>query len=387
MKIHFIGLGLIFLISLYILASNASKKWILYLSAFYAILQFFLDKANFKDWIDFFFGPFVILIMLDLLVNEKLPRALLMKYEKRFYQLLWVPIGIGVLQFFEILPLTFWNATYINSTKIGNVYIPRPNGFLYHGSELSIIICFVTLFQYFRKEANSFWTLLFMIAASIATYYKAIVICTLLLFFYYLAFVNKGPLSTYRLISKKRIIWYGGLIAILISTFLFQYFSKVYEYTGFLFPPQMLTGRGGIWNIYLEGVKDFNWWNYLFGSGMGSGQEIFREYASSETFYPLRIKKKLEVVYNSHNAILSIFVNAGIIGIGLFILLFKIIFNQIAQWKPDPKWNKTVYVAVFIIPLFSIGITIIIYEMAIIWPCIGFLLYRWKNYTDSLKTD
>jgi len=382
-KIHFIAFGLIFLCSLWILVVNSSKKWALYFAALYLLLQFTLDHWSIKGFVDFFFGPFVLIILIDLLVNRRLPLAFLEKYEQRFYHLLWVPVSISILQFFEVLPLTFWNATYVNSAFIDGVYIPRPNGFLYHGSELSIIICFIALFQYFKKERVSFWMFIVLIFICLATYFKAILACVVLLFLYYLLFVNKGMLSRFKLISKARIFWYGGVLTLIGAFFALRFFSIVHDYTGYYFPPQMLTGRGGIWNIYLEGIKEFSWWNYLFGNGMGSATEIFKEYASAETFYPLTISKKLHIVYDTHNAMLSIFVNGGIIGLFFIFYIFRIIYNQIKNWSPTAEWNKKVFFGIFIIPLFTIGITINIYEMAIIWPCIGFLFYRWFISTEE----
>ena len=325
----------------------------------------------------------MLLILIDILVNKKIPPKLLKRYERRFYYLLWLPVLFAVAQFFELLPLTFWNATYVNSALVDGVYIPRPNGFLYHGSELSIIICFITLFQYFKSESKSFWMLLLMVFICITTYFKAILGCVVLLLLYYLLFVNRGPLSKIKVISKRRIYWYGGLVLSIGIIIAIQFFSVVYSYTGYYFPPDMLTGRGGIWNIYIEGIKDFTFWNYLFGSGMGSAFELFENYASSKTFYKLIGNNKLTLRYDPHNAVLSLFVNSGIVGVLFVAFIFKTIYTQVIGWLPSKNWNKKVFFGVFLIPLFTIGITIIIYEMAIIWPCIGFLFYRWYFYTVS----
>lgn len=386
LKIHFIAFGLIFLCSVWILTTQASKKWILYVAVAYLLIQFTLEYWDLKSWIDFFFGPFVLVILMDLLVNKRLPITLLKKYERRFYYSLWVPISIAILQFFEILPLTFWNATYVNEALVGGIYIPRPNGFLYHGSELSVILCYMAIFQIFRKERESFWMLLLLLFVCLATYFKAIFACVAVLFLYYLLFINRGALSRFQVISKARIFWYGGILSLIGVFFILRYLSVVHHYTGYYFPPQLLTGRGSIWNIYLEGIKDFSVWNYLIGNGMGSAFEIFRNYASAETFYPLTISKKLYVVYDTHNAVLSIFINSGILGILFISLIFKMMYTQIIRWKPSAKWNKKVYIAVLIIPIMTIGITINFYEMAIIWPCIGFVFYRWYISTQENET-
>ena len=80
-KIHFIGMGLIFLSALWILITNPHKKWVLYLAACFVIVQIAFDFWDIKNIVDFFFGPFILIVMLDLLVNNKLPKILLKKYQ------------------------------------------------------------------------------------------------------------------------------------------------------------------------------------------------------------------------------------------------------------------------------------------------------------------
>ena len=384
LKFHFYLFGIVFLCALWILIKTASKKWVLYFAGFYLILQPMLGNWDIKSFIDFFFGPFVLLLMIDFWVNKKLPQKLLLNYQKRFYYLLWIPVAFAVLQFFELLPLTFWNASYVNSVKIDGVYIPRPNGFLYHGSELSIIICFLTLFQLFKPERESFWRFILLFFICLATYFKSIAVCVLLIFFYFLFFINKGSLTQYRLISKKRIYWYGGILFIASLAIAGQYFYTIYQYTNYPFPTSMLTGRGGIWNVYLEAIKDFTFWNYLFGSGMGSALELFRDYAAQIFFPFIELKKSdIKVLHDTHNAALSIFINSGIVGVLFVAFIFKMIYSIIISLPLSKKWNQKIFVAIFLIPLFTIGVTINMFEMAIIWPCIGFLFYKWYSYTTE----
>jgi len=383
-KIHHIGLGLIFLIMCFALIADAYKKWIIYVAIGYTLIQFTFEHWYLKGLIDYFFGPFALLLLIDILVNKKLPIATLKKYEKRFYRLLWVPVIIAVLQYFTLIPITFWNATYINYAYFGEIAIPRPNGFLYHGSELSVIICFIALFQFFKKEKQAITLLIALVLISVMTYFKALLGCTVLLLIYYVAFVNKGILSQIKLISRKRIILVSVVLIGVISVVAFRFFTELRAYSGYYFPPAMLTGRGAIWNIYLERIKEFSVWNYLFGNGMGSSFDIFADYATADTWYKLAIDPKADTDYDSHNAILSIFINSGLVGIAFIVYLFKIVFTQIKNWLPSSKWNKTVFFGIFILPLITIGITIPIYENAIFWICLGFLFYRWKFYTMQL---
>ena len=64
-KIHHIGMGLIFLSALWVLLMDAHKKWIIYLVGFYLLTQLAFHFFDIKSIIDFFFGPFELIVMLD----------------------------------------------------------------------------------------------------------------------------------------------------------------------------------------------------------------------------------------------------------------------------------------------------------------------------------
>lgn len=383
LKIHHIGLGLIFLVALFALLQDGYKKWLIYFTTAFTLIQFTFDQWYLKGLIDYFFGPFVLLLVVDIVVNHKLPRATLQKYLDRFIALLWVPIIIAIFQYFSIIPITFWKATYVNYAYFGDLAIPRPNGLLYHGSELSVIICFMALFQFFKKGQVAFWYLLILVCAAFMTYFKALAGCVILLFMYYLTFVNRGFWGQIRLFSRRTIVAYTVLILGVLSVVAIRFFMQVHYYTGYYFPPAMLTGRGAIWNIYLERIKEFTAWNYLFGNGMGTSFDIFADYATPKTWYLLAVDPKADTNYDTHNAILSVFINSGVVGMAFIVYLFRIVFNQIKKWSPSPKWNKTVFFGIFILPLFTIGVTIPIYENAIFWIGLGFLFCRWKFYADD----
>lgn len=383
-KLHFIGMGLLFLTSLFILLNNPKKKWYVYFLGFYLIIQLFQDYWDIKSFIDLFFGSSILICTLDIIANPILTEQTLNKYTKRFLGLLWIPIAIAVLQYLQVLPITFWNASYINyAYSADGVATPRPNGWLYHGSELSIILCFAVLFQFFKKEKEAFWMIIGILIISLMTYFKAIVGCVGLLFLYYLSYVNKGTLSNFRIISKPWLLFFIVMGGVIVSFFAINYFRTVHHYTGFYFPDQMLTGRGTIWNIYLDAIDEFSIFNYFFGAGAGASFKLFTEYATPENFYPLRISTKTDVAYDPHNALLSIFISSGIIGLGFFLFLYRMILSQIKRWYPNPTWNKKVLVGVILIPLITIGITIGIFDMAIYWCCLSMLLIRWYLHNKN----
>ncbi len=384
-KIHFITLGVIFCIAVGILSLHPKKKWVLYLILGAGLLQFLLPFPSIKDTVDLMFGPVVLFILLDILFNQRLEKKALEKYKRKFYNYLWIPVLIGVLQGFGIMPITFWNADYINWAYFDDYKLPRPNGFLYHGSELSIIIFFLALAQFFRKGSGSFWMLLVFVVIAKLTLYKALFASIIVLFLYYLFLVNP-TIKTMKLLSRKQLIAYVSVFAVASIGVLVVFFQSIYQQTGYYFPPQLLTGRGSIWNIYSDAISQYSVWNYLFGTGMGSGQELFKLYASPDNYYLLRVSPVLKEAYDAHNALLSLFVNMGLAGIAFFIWGFRFIYQKAKAWKSDLN-NGKLFFALAVIPVFTIGITIPIFDMAIYWPCVGFLIYRWYFYSELETAD
>ena len=383
-KLHYVGLGLIFLVSFIRLLLSEKNKWYAYVIFAYLVAQGIQNSWDIKSMIDFFFGPLVLLNILELIYRKQFSVSTLRKYTKRFISFVWIPVGISFLQYLGIMPFTFWNATFINSTPdaFGND-IFRPNGFLYHGSELSILICFLGLFQFFKKEKEAFWNLLFLILVAYATYFKAIVGCMMLLFVYYLGFINKGGLSNYRIISKSFLIFFGSIASIGVISLVLYYFYAVKLQTGYYFPPQMLTGRGSIWNIYSDAISDYSVFDTIFGAGLGSSTSLFTAYATPKNFYPLVVNPNSTIAYLPHNAFLNIFIDAGLVGIGVLISLFYSIKKQAAKWWPSKKWNVRILIGIVFIPLITIGITIGVFDMAIYWCCLSMLLVRWYIFSEQ----
>jgi len=384
LKVHFITFGITFLLICLFLAQYQSKKWILYFTLFYFVLQFFLNGFHLKDFIDFFFGPFVFLSLIDLLFNNRVEKATLWKYQKRFFMLLWIPMIISFLQFLKLLPLTFWNATYINYSEVNGVLTPRANGFLYHGSELSVIIFFIATKQFIRKSKYFFAISIFILIIAYGTYYKALTATILLLIIYYYTVVN--PLKMFKwtkqLFNKDRILYITIFIISIIGLCFILYKTQKQEVKE-LFDPQLLTGRGAIWNVYLQAVSNFSFCEYLFGAGIGSEYLLFEKYATPQLFYPLKVDPNSDITYDSHNALFSIFINAGILGILFYFLLFKIIYTKIVQ----NLYFKKLFFPLFIIYILPIGITITLYKKAVLWIAFGFLLHYFWIKTNSAKTD
>lgn len=387
LKVHFITLGITFLLICLFLIQYQSKKWLIYLAVFYFILQFFLNGFHLKDFIDFFFGPFVFLTLIDLLFNNRIEKGALWKYQKRFFMLLWVPMSISFLQFIEILPLTFWNATYINYSEVDGVLTPRTNGFLYHGSELSIIIFFIGVKQLVRPQKYFLAFSLIILFIAYGTYYKALTATIILLIVYYYVFIR--PLSFFnwaQVIFKYEKKLYGMLLLFAIFSLLtFLYFIKIKEEKE-IFDPELLTGRGAIWNVYLQAVKDFSFFEWMFGAGIGSEPILFEEYSTPELFYPLQVNPESDLTPDGHNALLSTFLNAGVLGVLLYSFLFKMLYYQVGRLK-DVIRSRAVFFLVFIVTVFTIGVTIPFFKNAIYWIALGFFVHDWFLINEKFKNE
>ncbi|MEQ8624180.1 MAG: O-antigen ligase family protein [Vicingaceae bacterium] len=377
MKVHFITFGLTFLLVCLFIIQYQSKKWILYIALLYFFLQFFLSGFFFKDFVDFFFGPFVFLSLIDLLFNNRVSKATLWKYQKRFFILMWAPMIISVLQFLEVFPLTFWNATYINYSIVEGLKTPRVNGFLYHGSELSVVILFVAVKQLISKQKYFFPTSLFILLIAYSTYYKALTATVLLMIVYYYSIIN--PLKIFSWTKgyfiKDKLLYQTLSLATILSVLFLVYKIQIQEVKE-LFEPQLLTGRGAIWNVYLQAIKDFSLAEWLFGAGIGSEPLLFKQYATPELYFPLHSGSSGNLTPDAHNALLSAFLNAGIIGVLLYIFLFKLVHSQMKLLKEKSKARAT-YFLIFIFAIITIGITIPIFKNAIYWIALSFIVYNW----------
>src|SRR5699024_8591083 len=146
---------------------------------------------------------------------------------------------------------------YINYSDVDGVKIARANGFLYHGSELSIIIFFIAAKQLIRQHKYFILTILFIALIAYSTYYKALTLTIIALILYYYTIIN--PLKWFRRfdwIFKKDKIIYTTIFIITVVFAIVLLFKTQIQGIKELFPPQLLTGRGAIWNVYLQAVSD-----------------------------------------------------------------------------------------------------------------------------------
>ena len=264
------------------------------------------------------------------------------------------------------------------------VETPRPNGFLYHGSEIAVIIYFLGIMAIFlpTKKALRYIFILLIVAAT--SLFKAIFATTFLLLIIYIVFLDKTIFYHFKLMSRRRLFSYLSLVLLISLVVFYMKMAIVYKYTGYLFEPTMLTGRGSIWNIYFEGIQNFTFWNYLFGSGMGSEFSIFAKYATPENFYPLSQFPNKNLTMHTHNSLLSIFINSGLAGLMFVGFLFYVIRKELSQKFSTVNLSKFYFVS-FLLPFLLIGVTIPIVNKAIYWVMLGFVIVHWSLSEYGLR--
>lgn len=382
LKFHHIAFGLVFLISFILILRDINKRWIAYLFLFYLFFQYYLDALDIPAIIDFFFGPFALLVMMDLVANKRLPLSNLKRYFQRFYFLLWIPMLIALLQYIDLMPLQYWNATYVNYTVINDEAIARSNGLLFHGSELSVLMIMTTLLSFFYKKSH-IGLIIFIFIIAYTTLYKALLISLFILILYYLFVLKKDIVSWWWKNAKHYIILFSAIIIFLLLKISYDYFKTINTLSGYFFVPEILTGRGTIWNIYIDAIKEFSNLKIAVGNGIGSAKALFRDYATTENFAVLRSDPKSEIAYDTHNTLLSIFVNSGLVGIVFFTYLLYVFYKKNMKSTPSLNWNKRAFIAVIIIPLLTIGMTIPIFKMAIYWSSLCFIFFKWNHFRQS----
>jgi len=300
---------------------------------------------------------------------------------------LWVPMVISVLQFLNLFPLTFWNATYVNYSIVEGVKTARANGFLYHGSELSVVIFFVAVKQLIRKQKYFLPLSLFILIIAYATYYKALTAAIVLMIVYYYTIIN--PLKIFSWTKGYFIrdkLLYQSLLLITLFGVLFLVYKIQVQEVKELFDPQLLTGRGAIWNVYLQAIKEFSLPEWIFGAGIGSESLLFKHYATAELYFPLKVDSNSNLSPDGHNAILSTFLNVGFLGILLYIFLFKLVHSQMKLLKEKTKARATFFL-VFIVAIITVGVTIPIFKNAIYWIALSFTVYNWFIPSNIAKSE
>ena len=368
LKVHWIFFGTLFMLSLLVMIKSRPNIEFLFILTLILIIQLIVSvNFNIKEYIDYISGPIAFIILVNIIVNEGRNRNLLKLLWSLFLLLLSIPVIIAMLQYLKILPLEFLEAKYINVTKFEGGEIQRVNGFLFHGIELSIIIFFLFLnIAVMAKTIKKYFFFLLMIVMEYVIIIKSAILLAIAFFVYH------------ALIIEKRFKPLKLLIVVIISVAAFPILFRLipdlqldrfqYDFENKLFDPQLFTGRGRIWNVYIKAISNFDIWQILFGSGFGSFPIIFKQNATSDLWHLARWTP------HPHNQLLDYFINGGLVWIFLISFVFYTQYKKLKVIFVNNQSFKKYYWGIVLLPIFIVGLTHPIMNMFIYWSCLGFTM-------------
>jgi hypothetical protein len=376
LKIHWIYIGVVFLLTLLLFVKNRRLHgFLLLICSFVGIQIMVANEFYIKDFIDFMSGPMLFILVVNMVCYSTISRDTFDRYRKKFLVCAAVPIGIAFLQFVKVMPLEILNANYVNVTIFGSEKIERVNGFLFHGIELAVIIFFFFAnIGLFRSGTNAYVVFLIMIGLEFMTRIKSGIMSSVVYLGFFTYFIDKK----YRIIKASAfgiaIVLGLSSIYVLIPDIKFQRLN--FDAAHFKFPGQLFTGRGYIWNVYLKGLRQIDIWQTLFGYGFGSAPGLFKQ--NSE------LVSVTKVLPGPHNQFLEFFINGGLFAIWF---IFYILSRQYNKLKRLFNRNKTVlnyYLGVILIPLVMMGLTAPIMSMFIYWCSLSMFIVGLKlKFTDE----
>ncbi|MEZ4720939.1 MAG: hypothetical protein R2813_03575 [Flavobacteriales bacterium] len=375
LKVHQVGFGLALLLAVGVLTMQSRTQVFLAVAAIFLVVQsLYAQHVDPIESFDFLFGPIALLAIIVILERGIVSREVLRSRRKLFFLLCMVPISIGILQYFHIVPVTFLNAQYINYYYEGSLKLERINGFFYHGNELVVLSYFFFLNMAYgkSKERAMFWMLSFFLFA-LALRYKSLWLTAGIIVSYYVVTISKFGGRLLKTIPKWG-YWAAGL-ALLTTTawLLVGYVHENLAKYGLPFKRELFTGRGGIWAVYLEAVFQFRWYEHLIGGGLGSEFQLFGDHMSAKAFYPYQVNPNTTVRPHPHNPWIGYYVNAGLCGILLLIYILRQWLNSFRKLQGSVL-EKAFSFIVIVLPFLTFGVTIYITDMAIYWLCLGFTL-------------
>lgn len=373
-KLHWFSNGFITLlvvVSLFFLL-NKWKFRASFLGVFLVFNVLFGVHTNFGELLNTLSGPlilvyFIIIVERGLLITKGLRVVLYV-----FLLTSMLPITIAILQFVGLLPFNIWAFNAVNITRPFGEPIQRVNGYLYHASELANIAFFIftILVVMFRRIYIAPFFVFFFLFQGILLI-KSSIGGFLILTMYLVA----SPIAFKW--EVKRVV---GILGLLIVALLYILAGDEIMYMlqskfgtdkkQFYLPPDIFTGRGRIWSIYIYGIlKYFNPLNYLFGGGFGCGKYMF------DLILPdTKIAWVAEFTPHPHNEFLHLFVNGGVIFMGLYVYIYHWAARVIKKFNTTPYGLIPVTLIVFI----TAGMTVPISDRFVFWLSFSFLLIAFK---------
>lgn len=368
LKIHWIFIGLTFVIAfLLVTLNNRAAGLLTLIFAFVGLQLITAIKFSLPAFIDFISGPIVFIAVVNVM-TEDIDLRRLARIRKRLLLFLSLPIIIALLQYIKILPLEFMNARYVNVTLYGTEILERVNGFLYHGIELVVIIFFFfACIIIGRSGLKVYIILVVMVLAQYITIIKAGIIAAMLFAAFY------GYLIDRQFRSFKSIV--VGIIVLLGFSFVYTLIPDLenkhleFDPNRFRFEDQLFTGRGYIWNVYIDGLRDFDLLQIIVGGGFGSAPTIFEANAIGVVNWSP----------GTHNVLLELLVNGGLFAVFLMYMIHLKQYKKVISVFQEPTTViKRYYLAILVIPLLTIGLTAPITSMFVYWCGLSAVVLTFK---------
>ena len=368
LKVHWIYIGVTFIIALLLITlNNHSAGLLVIIFLFIGVQLMTAIKFSLPDFVDFISGSIVFIAVVNIL-RDDIDVSRLKRIRRKVLFFLAVPIIIALLQYIKILPLEFMNAKYVNVTLYGTEILQRVNGFLYHGVELVVIIFFFfTSIVIARAGLKAYLILLLMILTEFITIIKAGIIAAMLFAGFYAYFVDR------RFRSLKSIVI--GIIVVLGFSFVYTLIPDIksqhldFDPNHLRFEDQLFTGRGYIWNVYIDGIKDFNFLQILFGGGFGSAPTIFETHAIGVVNWSP----------GTHNVLLELLVNGGLFAVLVLCIIHLKQYKKITSYfREKSPVVKPFYIAILLIPLLTVGLTAPITSMFVYWHGLSAVVLTFK---------
>ncbi len=380
-KLHWYFNG-ITLLSIFISMALYIKKWIypaILLAIFIVLNIAFSIRLNIGETINTLGGPILFSYFILLLKNECLLRG----QDKILYIFIacsLIPLIIALFQFLNIIPLTIFAFTFINETKVNGIIVQRPNGFLFHASELANIAYFlfaIIIVKMPRKYFFLFFIIFFIFQLILVI--KSAIGGFILLSFYLLIAPIKFSKNLNRFLIVTSTLLISGIYLIfndvINEALVAQFLSSKNE---MIFNPDIFTGRGRMWTIFLIAIyHHFDLMHYLFGGGFGVSTYLFE--LGMEKTSVLWVYKYIP---HPHNELLNTFINGGVVLMSLYYFLFKRAIKVLSTF------NTTYYsfIPILLIVFITAGLTVPIFDRFIFWICVSFLFITLKEKSTNIES-
>lgn len=361
-KVHWLYIGLVFICTFLVLSKRKSMNGAFLLIIVFLVIQVFTSiRLSLPAFIDFVSGPLLLIAVVNITTSDIFELSVLRRYRTRIMAGLSIPIIVALLQYLKILPLELLNATYVNQTIYGTEILDRVNGFLYHGVELSIIIFFffanVALSTSYLK---TYLVLGAMMLFQFITLIKAGILTSFVYTAYY-AYIIDRRLRSFKSLAMAIIIFLGfSYVYVLVPDLEAERFT--FDIQTLRFEDQLFTGRGFIWNVYIDGIqRSFSFLHILFGGGFGSAPDVFKA-----GLYGQELPNGWSA--GPHNLLLELFVSGGLFAIWLIAFILRAQYLKLSRYfVNDSKLFKSYFFGMLLVPIVIMGITSPIMSMFIYW--------------------